>query len=82
MSATRTTRVTRVTKAQPAAEKQHLDKYAESVQAPLAAPRRQNEREAEKINSLRAELAPVTEDKDAVIESLRADKDVVVEAVA
>ena len=55
------------------AEKQHLDKHAGSVQAPPAAPRAQNEREAEKINSLRAEPAPVTEDKDAVIESLRAD---------
>jgi hypothetical protein len=65
-----------------AAQKQHLDKYAESVQAPLAAPRRQNEREAEKINSLRAELAPVTEDKDAVIESLRADKETLTAGLA
>ena len=51
-----------------AAQKQHVDKYAERVQAPLAAPRPQNERKAEKINSLRAELARVTEEKDAVIE--------------
>ena len=58
-----------------AAEKQHLDKSAESVQAPLAAPRAQNEREAEKINSLRAELARVTEEKGAENESLRADKE-------
>ena len=65
-----------------AAEKQHLDKYAESAQAPLAAPRAQNEREAEKINSLRAEPAPVTEEKDAVIESLRADKETLTAGLA
>ena len=65
-----------------AAQKQHVDKYAERVQAPLAAPRPQNERKAEKINSLRAELARVTEEKDAVIESLRADKETLTAGLA
>ena len=82
MSAIRTDRVTRVTRSAPAAEKQHLYKYAEGVQAPLAAPRAQNEREAEKINSPRAERAPVPEEKDAVIESLRADKETLTAGLA
>ena len=51
----------------------HVDKYAERSRFRRGASA-QNERKAEKINSLRAELARVMEEKDAVIELLRADE--------